>query len=128
MKAVYETRENTVRISEGVVALIVESAADGVEGVYSLKKARLPFGNLFSQSGKPPAVDIAVRDGAVGITVSVIVTYNCNAKKVAELVQTKVKNDVQNMTGLAVACVNVVIDSISFEEEKRLERLLEDTL
>jgi uncharacterized alkaline shock family protein YloU len=126
MKTTVEARENTVRISEGVVALIAASAVDGVDGVYSLKKARLPFGNLFSKAGKPPAVSIAVRDGAVDITVSLIVTYNCNVRKVAELVQTRINNVVQNMAGLAVTCVNVVIDSISFDEEKRLGKMLEE--
>jgi len=115
-----EFQENTVKISEEVIALIVEEAIIGVEGVYSLRKSKPLLSALFSKNAASPAVEIKVRDGAAEITAAIVVTCGCNARKVAEQVQLKVKDNVQSMAGLPVARVNVKIEDIFFEEASEL--------
>lgn len=111
-----ESPTQTLKISESVIARIVEIAVKSIDGVSSFTQSKIRFGNLFS-SGIPSAIDVHTSNGSVAITVNVIVVYSCKVKNVAEHIQKKVKEDVQNMTGIAVTKVNVIVDGIDFSAE-----------
>ncbi len=115
MNKTADIQNNNLKISEDVITKIVEIAVTDIEGVYSLTHSKIKFVNLFSKSDASSAITVKVKDGAVGVTVSIIVNQGCNVKKVSEIIQNKIKNDIQNMTGIAVSKVNVVIDGISFD-------------
>lgn len=102
---------NTLKISENVIAKIVEIAVKGVDGVSSLTKSRVNFGHLFSPD-IPSAIDVHTENGSIDVTVSVIVLYSSKVRLVAEHIQQRVKEDIQNMTGIAVTKVNVIVDGI----------------
>lgn len=116
MNKASEVQISTLKISEDVIAKIVEIAISDIDGVSCLAKSKIYFGNLFSKSDAP-SISVQVKDGAVDVTVSLIVSYNCNVKKVSEQVQLRIKNDIQNMTGIAVTKVNVMVEGISFDEK-----------
>ncbi|WBW50591.1 Asp23/Gls24 family envelope stress response protein [Peptoniphilus equinus] len=107
-----------VKISEDVIATISILAAETVEGVVK------------TQSGlKSQAMDIIGRAMARGIKVSVgeaeavidlhiTVEYGLNIVDIATKVQDKVKDAVENMTGLTVVETNVHVSGIAVPDRK----------
>jgi uncharacterized alkaline shock family protein YloU len=113
-----DVQTNKIKISEDVVSKIVEMAVESVDGVSGLTKSKIRFGSLFTKSGDKSAVDINAENGAVDITVNVNVDYSCKVTQVTERIQNKVKNDVQNMAGIVVTKVNVIVENIEFDDKK----------
>lgn len=112
-----DSQGNYLKISEDVIYGIVEIAVKGIEGVKEFTKSKINFSQLFDKSDVPNAIEIKSENGAADITVNIVVSENAKVKKVAERIQKKVKEDIQNMTGIAVIKVNVIIDGISFEND-----------
>ena len=111
-----EAQTNSIKISEDVITRIAEIAVGNVDGVSAFTKSKVKFGNLFNKDNSEAAIDVQTENGSVEITVNISVSYNSKVKKVAEKVQEKIKSDVQNMTGIIVSKINVIIDGISFED------------
>lgn len=100
-------------IAEEVIQIIAALAATEVEGVDSMAGdttrewiAKLGIKDL-SRGVRADLVDQTVR-----VEVSVYITYGYSIPKVAEKVQEKVKSSLENMTGLEVLEVNVVIAGV----------------
>ena len=111
-----EAQTNSIKISEDVVAKIAEIAVGNVDGVSAFTKSKVKFSNLFKKDSSEAAIDVQSENGSIDVTVNIVVSYNSKVKKVAERVQEKVKTDVQNMTGIVVSKVNVIVDGISFDD------------
>ena len=112
-----ENKIGKISIADGVVASIAGIAAIEVEGVSKLT------GNisneLVAKLGKKNlanGVKIEIENGIVVAYLSLELEYGYSIKKVSEAVQAKVKQSVENMTGLKVAVVNVVISGIKLEK------------
>ena len=112
-----ETNENgrlgEVKIADEVVAVIAGIAATEVEGVDSMvgNPTKEIVGKL---SGSKTAksmrgVKVEVNDDKVCVDLSINVSYNYNIPEVSEKVQERVKNAIENMTGLTVLEVNIKI-------------------
>lgn len=106
-----------ISIADDVVASIAGIAALEVDGVSKLT------GNiskeLIGKLGKKNlagGVKTDIMDGIVKVDLSLELEYGNSIKKVSEEVQTKVKQAVENMTGLSVETVNVVVSGIKFEK------------
>lgn len=106
-----------VQIADDVVAIIAGLAAMEVEGVASMS------GNITSElisklgmKNLSKGVTIKVEDGTVAVDLRLNLDYKVNIVDVSSKVQEKVKNAIENMTGLKVACVNVSIASINVEK------------
>lgn len=107
-----------IRIADDVVASIAGIAAIEVKGVSKLT------GNiskeLVSKLGKKNlanGVKIEISEGEVTADISLELEYGNNIKKVSEEVQSKVKQAIENMTGLTVKVVNVVVSGIKFDKK-----------
>lgn len=112
-----ENKIGKVSIADGVVASIAGIAAIEVEGVSKLT------GNiskeLVAKLGKKNlanGVKVEIVNGIVTADISLELEYGFSIKKVSEEVQAKVKQAVENMTGLTVSVVNVVISGIKLEK------------
>ena len=88
-----------VQIADEVVAIIAGLAATEVEGVDSMA------GNITTEEH-------------VSVDLSLNIKYGYNIPDVSEKVQDKVKNAIQNMTGLTVLDVNIRIAGVNFTEGK----------
>ena len=106
-----ETAQNidnggSVNISDEVVAVISSMAANEVDGVAGMVNS------------------VAVREGDdVTIYLAVIVEYGARIPDVSWNIQTKVKSDVEAMTGLNVKGVNISVDGITLvEKEQKQEK------
>ena len=108
---------NSVKVSEGVIERITEFAISSVDGVCSIANGKIRFGQLFTKGGQPSAVTVKVNDGAVEIFAEINVSSSCKVKSAAEKIQQRVKDDIQNMTGIAVTKINVFIKGIIFDSE-----------
>lgn len=102
-----------VRIADEVVAIIAGLAATEVEGVSSMAGnitneivSRLGMKNLSK------GIMIEVMEDEVKVDVSINIAYGFSIPEVSSKVQDKVKNAIENMTGLNVAVVNVRIASV----------------
>ena len=105
---------NSVKISENVISRIAETAISGVEGVRGLAVPKSGIAALFSGKSDQP-LRIRMNGGSAEISLNIIVSDSCKVKSAAENIQKRVKEDVQNMTGIAVTKVSVLVSDIVFE-------------
>ena len=107
-----------VKIADEVVAIIAAVAATEVEGVASMA------GNITNEViGKlgiknlSKGVKVDVLEGVVTVSLALNIKYNYSIVEVTGKVQEKVKNAVENMTGLEVADVNIKVAGVEMEKQ-----------
>ena len=107
-----------VKIADEVVAIIAALAATEVEGVASMA------GNITNEViGKlgiknlSKGVKVDVLEGVVTVSLALNIKYNYSIVDVTGKVQEKVKNAVENMTGLEVADVNIKVVGVEMEKQ-----------
>ena len=107
-----------VKIADEVVAIIAALAATEVEGVASMA------GNITNEViGKlgiknlSKGVKVDVLEGVVTVSLALNLKYNYNIMDVTGKVQEKVKNAVENMTGLEGADVNIKVAGVEMEKQ-----------
>lgn len=112
-------------INNTVIAQIAKTAALEVEGVSDLGQKPFDFKGVkemvVAKSSDMKSVSIAVDSGVLIIDIYIRMAYGVRVKSVAEAVQQNVKEKVQNMTGNAVAKVNVIICDVEAEPEPEIE-------
>ena len=108
-----------VKIADEVVAIIAALAATEVEGVSSMA------GNITNEvisklgiKNLSKGVKVDVLEGVVTVSLALNMKYNYNIMDVTAKVQEKVKNAVENMTGLEVADVNIKVAGVEMEGEE----------
>ena len=107
-----------VQIADEVVAIIAGLAATEVDGVDSMA------GNITNELvGKlgmknlSKGVMVEVTEEHVSVNMALNLKYGYSIPDVCEKVQEKVKNAIENMTGLTVLDVNIKIAGVSLEEK-----------
>lgn len=119
----YKIHENgeigEVHIADEVISIIAGLAATETEGVASMagnitKDLIAKLGNKNLSRG----VSVEVIDETVSVILSLNLEYGYNILEVSEKVQEKVKNTIENMTGLSVADVNIRIAGINVEKNQ----------
>ena len=107
-----------VKIADEVVAIIAALAATEVEGVASMA------GNITNEViGKlgiknlSKGVKVDVLEGVVTVSLALNMKYNYSIIDVTGKVQEKVKNAVENMTGLEVADVNIKVAGVEMDKQ-----------
>lgn len=98
-----DTSKGEIKIADEVVAIIAALAATEVEGVASMA------GNITNELiGKlgmknlSKGVKVDVLEGIVTVSLALNLKYNYSIVEVSARVQEKVKNAIENMTGLEV--------------------------
>ncbi len=115
-KAVVLKQENVgaVQIADDVVAMIASLAAVEVEGVSAM--AGNITNELMSKVGMKKltkGVRVDVAGDNVTVDLSITMDYGYNIPVTCQLVQNKVKNAIENMTGLNCSDVNIRIAGIA---------------
>ena len=107
------------KIADEVVAIIAALAATEVEGVASMA------GNITNELiGKlgmknlSKGVKVDVLEGIVTVSLALNLKYNYSIVEVSARVQEKVKNAIENMTGLEVADVNIKVAGVEMESQE----------
>ena len=107
-----------VKIADEVMAIIAALAATEVDGVASMA------GNITNEViGKlgiknlSKGVKVDVLEGVVTVSLALNIKYNYSIMDVTAKVQDKVKNAVENMTGLEVADVNIKVAGVEMDRQ-----------
>ena len=108
-----------VKIADEVVAIIAALAATEVEGVASMA------GNITNElirrrrmKNLSKGVKVDVLEGVVTVSLTLNLKYNYSVVEVSGKVQEKVKNAIENMTGLEVADVNIKVAGVEMENQE----------
>lgn len=117
-REVMETCESKVKIANDVVGKIAAIAALEVEGVSAMGNnitteimGKVGIKNLMKN------VKVEILNSKVRLELAVTVDYGLNIPGISQKVQEKVKQAVENMTGLTVCDVNVRIAGINMVKE-----------
>jgi uncharacterized alkaline shock family protein YloU len=95
-----------VAITEDTLAQIVRLTAAECYGVVGMSSSRLK--RLLGRGG----IELSGTDGSVSIAVHVVVAHGLNLAEVASTVRNRVSYEVERMTGLTVAAVEVHIAAV----------------
>lgn len=130
MQIVKEDAEDSVKISEEVVAVITGIATSETEGVISVGTNSIAANWTELISGKKNnsrGIKIDMKDGKVALDIQIVVRYGMSIPKVAADVQSAVKTAIEEMTGLEVTNVDIrVIGIRTAQEEKKPAKKPED--
>ena len=114
-----DASKGQIKIADEVVAIIAALAATEVEGVASMA------GNITNELiGKlgmknlSKGVKVDVLEGIVTVSLALNLKYNYSIVEVSARVQEKVKNAIENMTGLEVADVNIKVAGVEMESQE----------
>lgn len=115
----YKSCLGSVKIADDVVGMIAALAATEVEGVHGMT------GNVTADLLDKVGVKTLTKGAKVEVNgknvkafVSIIVDYGVNIPTTCQKVQDKVKNSIENMTGLNVTDVDVKISGIEVPAAK----------
>ena len=109
----------TVQIADDVVAMIASLATTEVDGVSAMA------GNITSELKSKVGVKnltkgliVEVHDKYVSLDLAVTMEYGYNIPATCQAVQQKVKNAIENMTGLTCSDVNIRIAGVNMKKDK----------
>ena len=111
----------TIRILDGAISTIVKRTVLGIEGVARLSGSSLidDFADLVrSKRMQDRSIQIEHKDDSVAITVAVNPYFGYKFPALIAEIQRKVADAVLEMTGIAVASVNVDIKGIEERPEE----------
>lgn len=111
MKGTNSTAKSRLKISEDVILTVAKLAALDVKGVAGLNG---DMGALSKLTNSRP-ISVSLIGDVAAVDIRIIVKGDAKACVTAQAVQNAVKENIQNMTGLTVARVNVHVDSVVFE-------------
>jgi uncharacterized alkaline shock family protein YloU len=112
-----EIDKGNVGISRDVVTAIAGIAISEIDGIANLRAGDSAFRR---GEGMKRYVDTTVEGDTVTVTVRITVLYGNAIHKVAKQVQTRIKAEIEKMTGLRVDAVNVDVQRL-VEAESQLE-------
>ena len=99
----------SIKISEGVIVKIAETAVREIDGAV--------IGGRSGRSARPGRpVRVRMLGESAAIHLAITVAEGFNAASVAESVQRSVKSAVQNMSGLTVTKVDVSVMGVEFPD------------
>ena len=109
----------SVQIADDVVAMIASLATTEVDGVSSM--AGNVTNELMSKVGMKnltKGVKVDVLNDNVSVDLAVTMEFGCNIPATCQKVQLKVKNAIENMTGLTCSDVNIRIVGVNMKKDK----------
>lgn len=118
---VNEENNNKIKIADEVVAVIAGKAVSEIPGVFDMSGG---FAGGISEvlSGKKSlskGIKVLITEKEAKIDVNIIVEYGVRIPEIAFEIQTKVKKAVETMTGLKVSEVNVHVQGVNTNIDKR---------
>jgi uncharacterized alkaline shock family protein YloU len=118
----------TIKITDEVVAIIAGIAAMEVPGVTSMSGGIAGgIAEALGRKNLSKGVKVEVGEKEAAIDLFIIVEYGYRIPEVAWTIQERVKNAVEDMTGLSVVEVNIHIQGVNIEREHRKELLEEQS-
>lgn len=119
----YVLQENdkigSVKIADDVVSMIAALAATEVDGVAAMTgNATKEILSKVGVKNQIKGTKVEVLNKRVKVELAITIEYGFNIPTTCQKVQAKVKNAIENMTGLEVTDVNIRIAGINVAKEK----------
>ncbi|NLB53714.1 MAG: Asp23/Gls24 family envelope stress response protein [Syntrophomonadaceae bacterium] len=115
-----------IKITDEVVAIIAGIAAMEVPGVTSMSGGIAGgIAEALGRKNLSKGVKVEVGEKEAAVDLFIIVEYGYRIPEVAWSIQEKVKNAVEDMTGLNVVEVNIHIQGVNIEREQKKDLLEE---
>ncbi len=119
---------DTVKISNDVVATYAGIAVSEVEGVYGMAGGFAGITEVISgKKNLSKGIKVDVGEKSTKIDVNIIVEYGARIPDVAYEIQTRIKKSVEAMTDLKVLEVNVNVQGVHKKTPKELEEKEQET-
>lgn len=127
-KEITEQKEyGSIRIADEVVAIVSGLAATDVLGVAGMSGGIAGgIAELLGRKNLTKGVKVEVGEREAAVDLFIIVEYGVRIPDVCWEIQEKVKRAVETMTGLNVVEVNIHVQGVNLEREKKEEIVLED--
>ena len=118
-----------IKISNDVIAVIAGVAVSEVRGVAGMQGGFAGgIGEVLSgKKNLAKGIRVEAEEEKVKIDVNIVVEYGTRIPDLAFEIQNRVKKSVENMTGLKVTEVNVHVQGVSIEAEKKQEENKEES-
>lgn len=117
------TENGKVVFAPDVVATIAGLAASEVKGVSGLVGTVIEgISGIFTKKNLTKGVHVEVGQEEAAVDLSINVKYGFRIQDVCAEVQKEVKNAIETMTALRVVEVNVLVQSVTFEEPERVDK------
>ncbi|MEW6424223.1 MAG: Asp23/Gls24 family envelope stress response protein [Bacillota bacterium] len=117
-----QTGLGSIRIADEVVRIIAGLAATEVPGVAGMSGGIVGgITEMLGRKNLSKGVKVDVGEKEAAIDIFVVVDYGSRIPEVASQIQQKVKDAVQEMTGLNVVEVNVNIQGVTFRGDENKE-------
>lgn len=111
-------KTGSINISNEVVSTVASLAASNVSGVSGMVSSISGgFAELLGKKNMSKGVKVSVNDKMVTLDLAIIVEYGSKVPDVAWEIQEKVKAEVEAMTGLSVAAVNVSVEGVNVPKD-----------
>jgi uncharacterized alkaline shock family protein YloU len=121
--------QSSVTVSADTIALIASKAAQGVDGILALdagfsggvaealgrKDAKAPRADKepkTQRAPKAPGVKISVGDNEITLSINVVTAFGARIPEVAWNLQERVKNSIEELTGIRAIKVNVLVTGV----------------
>ncbi|MBQ7934085.1 MAG: Asp23/Gls24 family envelope stress response protein [Lachnospiraceae bacterium] len=112
--------QGVVQIADEVVMMIAALATAEVDGVGTIGGiSTSEFTGRVNKKYLRRGVRVEVLEGNVSVGVAITVQYGINIPTLCAKVQSKVKNALENMTGLTCSDVNVRIVAMDMKKDKK---------
>lgn len=108
-----------VKISDDVIIIIAGIATSSVKGVSATRTGVADgISNLFSKNNYSKGIKVEINENIVVLDIFINVEYGYRISEVAKEVQATVKKEVETMTDMEVAAVNVHVLNIIQDKDK----------
>lgn len=122
-----QVREDKIKISEEVIATIAGIAASENENVASMSGGFVDgIAGMLGRKTPGKGIKVEMKEDQVNIDLAVVMQYGCKIHEVARDMQKRVRETVEDMTGLEVLSINVNVLGVSLNNEVAKVELLDE--
>ena len=120
MSVAQQANGGKVTFAEDVIATIAFLAANEIEGVEGMSGTAIEgLTEKLGRKSYTKGIKVEVGNEEVALDIALIVKYGYRIQDVSRKVQEAVKSAIETMTGLKVIEVNITIQSVVLEKEKK---------
>ncbi|OEH85762.1 hypothetical protein BHU72_02985 [Desulfuribacillus stibiiarsenatis] len=109
-----------VYIGEQVIAAVAGMAAIdsyGIVGMASRHQIKDGIAELLKKDNLAKGIEVKFEDGKIRLIIHIVVSYGVKISEVAQNVQEKVKYVLENLTGVPVEEVSVIVQGVKVSAE-----------
>lgn len=120
-------REDKIKISDEVIAIIAGIAASEVENLASMSGGLVDgIAGMLGRKNLGKGIKVEIKEEDVSIDLSIIVQYGCRIHEVARTIQERVRTAVEDMTGMAVSAININVLGVSVGKDTSKVEMIEE--